>query len=139
MPGNVGYSRIQSVESYYGRSVSFLGEKSMNFDSSKAFDRLTSVHYSGTHHVADQPSHLIVQDTDLCRTRCLKEYRNPCIRFCPANVYEIIDSIDVIGDKQLKINPSNCIHCKTCDIMDPYQIINWVPPEGGGGPRYEGM
>ena len=96
-------------------------------------------HFSGTRHDEDQPSHLLVHDTDLCRTRCLEEYRNPCTRFCPANVYEIIDATDGSGGRQLQINASNCVHCKTCDIMDPYQIIDWVPPEGGGGPQYEGM
>ena len=108
-------------------------------DRKLTFDKATNVHYSGTSHDEDQPSHLLVHDTDLCRTRCLAEYRNPCTRFCPANVYEIIDATDGSGGKQLQINASNCVHCKTCDIMDPYQIIDWVPPEGGGGPRYEGM
>ena len=109
----------------------------LSADRKLTFDKATSVHYSGTSHDEDQPAHLLVRDTDLCRTRCLEEYRNPCTRFCPANVYEIIDVAG--GGKQLQVNASNCVHCKTCDIMDPYQIIDWVPPEGGGGPRYEGM
>jgi electron-transferring-flavoprotein dehydrogenase len=101
------------------------------------FDRVTGVHYSGTHHRENAPSHLIVHDTDICRTRCRVEYGNPCTRFCPAQVYEMVD--DGAGGQRLQINASNCVHCKTCDIMDPYQIIDWVPPEGGTGPRYEGM
>ena len=73
----------------------------------------------------------------MCATRCREEFGNPCIRFCPANVYEMVDAGD--GSKKLQVNASNCVHCKTCDIMDPYQIIDWVPPEGGGGPQYDGM
>jgi electron-transferring-flavoprotein dehydrogenase len=106
-------------------------------DRTLTFDRVTSVHYSGTRHREDQPSHLIVHDLDICRTRCVVEYGNPCTRFCPANVYEMED--DGQGGKRLHLNPSNCVHCRTCDIMDPYQIIDWVPPEGGEGPRYIGM
>jgi electron-transferring-flavoprotein dehydrogenase len=58
------------------------------------------------------------------------------VRFCPANVYEIVEDK---GARRLQINASNCVHCKTCDIMDPYGVITWVPPEGGGGPQYDGM
>ena len=102
------------------------------------FDKLTNVHYSGARHEEDQPSHLRVADTDICRTRCRVEYGNPCTRFCPAGVYEMVD-LDSPGGPRLHINASNCVHCKTCDIMDPYQVIDWVPPEGGGGPQYDGM
>jgi len=104
-------------------------------DRELTFDKLTNVHFSGTRHEEDQPSHLLVH-TDVCHTICGTEYGHPCIRFCPANVYEMIPSAD---GPRLQINASNCVHCKTCDIMDPYQVITWVPPEGGGGPRYEGM
>jgi electron-transferring-flavoprotein dehydrogenase len=100
------------------------------------FDKLTNVHFSGTRHEENQPSHLLVH-TEVCHTICGKEYGHPCLRFCPANVYEIVP--DGNGEPRLQINASNCVHCKTCDIMDPYQVITWVPPEGGGGPRYEGM
>jgi electron-transferring-flavoprotein dehydrogenase len=99
------------------------------------FDKLTNVHFSGTRHEEDQPAHLLVH-TEVCSTICGEEYGHPCVRFCPANVYEIVP--DKEGPR-LQINASNCVHCKTCDIMDPYQVITWVPPEGGGGPRYEGM
>ncbi|MCA9751867.1 MAG: 4Fe-4S dicluster domain-containing protein, partial [Gemmatimonadetes bacterium] len=85
-------------------------------DNVKIFDRLTNVFQSGTMHEEDQPVHLLVADTDICRTKCATEYGNPCQYFCPAAVYEMHD-----GD--LHINASNCVHCKTCDIMDPYQII----------------
>ena len=100
------------------------------------FDKLTNVHFSGTRHEENQPPHLLVH-TEVCHSICGKEYGHPCLRFCPANVYEIVP--DGNGDPRLQINASNCVHCKTCDIMDPYQVITWVPPEGGGGPRYEGM
>ena len=110
---------------------------SFKHDRTLTFDRVTGVHYSGTHHREDAPSHLLVRDTDICRTRCRVEYANPCLRFCPANVYDMVD--DGAGGRKLQINASNCVHCKTCDIMDPYQIIDWVPPEGGDGPQYEGM
>ena len=99
------------------------------------FDKLTNVHFSGTRHEEDQPAHLLVH-TEVCHSICGKEYGHPCIRFCPASVYEIVTGSD---GPRLQINASNCVHCKTCDIMDPYQVITWVPPEGGGGPRYEGM
>jgi electron-transferring-flavoprotein dehydrogenase len=104
-------------------------------DRQLTFDKLTNVHFSGTRHEEDQPSHLLVH-TEVCHTICGNEYGHPCIRFCPANVYEIVPGTD---GPRLQINASNCVHCKTCDIMDPYQVITWVPPEGGGGPRYEGM
>jgi electron-transferring-flavoprotein dehydrogenase len=100
------------------------------------FDRLTDVYHSGTRHEEDQPCHLHVLDLNICVGRCVVEYGNPCQYFCPAAVYEMVEDK---GGRRLKINFSNCVHCKTCDIADPYQIIDWVPPEGGGGPNYEGM
>ncbi|MCU1308864.1 MAG: Electron-transferring-flavoprotein dehydrogenase [Acidobacteriaceae bacterium] len=108
-------------------------------DGKLTFDKLTDVYHSGTKHEEDQPSHLVVHDTNICATRCTVEFGNPCQNFCPASVYEMEDAADVPGGKQLRINASNCVHCKTCDVMDPYQIITWVPPEGGGGPNYDGM
>jgi electron-transferring-flavoprotein dehydrogenase len=105
-------------------------------DGKTTFDRLTDVYHSGTRHEEDQPCHLIVLDPGICVDRCVREYGNPCQYFCPAAVYEMAMEKD---QPKLKINFSNCVHCKTCDIADPYQIINWVPPEGGGGPNYEGM
>jgi electron-transferring-flavoprotein dehydrogenase len=105
-------------------------------DGKLTFDRLTDVYHSGTRHEEDQPCHLKVLDFNVCSTRCVKEYGNPCQYFCPAAVYEMVK--DGAGLK-LKINAANCVHCKTCDIADPYQIIDWVVPEGGGGPNYEGM
>jgi electron-transferring-flavoprotein dehydrogenase len=140
LPAHPGHRRVQTLESYY-RGAPPLPDSvttPVKADRRLTFDKLTNVHYSGTRHIEDQPSHLIVHDTDICRTRCREEYGNPCQRFCPAHVYEMVDAEDGSG-KRLQINASNCVHCKTCDIMDPYQVIDWVPPEGGEGPQYEGM
>lgn len=100
-------------------------------------DRLASVYFASTEHDEDQLVHLRVQDTNICIERCTREYANPCTRFCPANVYEIVTGDD--GNRRLQINAANCVHCKTCDIKDPYQIIDWVPPEGGSGPNYQNL
>ena len=108
-------------------------------DGKLTFDKLTDVYYSGTKHEEDQPAHLVIHDTTICNERCVTEYGNPCRHFCPANVYEMTEASDTPSGLQIHLNASNCVHCKTCDIMDPYQIITWVPPEGGGGPNYEGM
>ena len=133
-----GHARMARLANYYrtGRPDPDDTSNAVTVDRTVTFDKLTNVHYSGTRHDEDQPVHLLVQDTDVCRTRCREEHGNPCVRFCPANVYEMVDDGD---GHRLQINASNCVHCKTCDIMDPYQIIDWVPPEGGGGPDYEGM
>jgi electron-transferring-flavoprotein dehydrogenase len=108
-------------------------------DGKLTFDKLTDVYYSGTKHEEDQPAHLVIHDTDICNERCVKEFGNPCKNFCPASVYEMVEASDTPSGLQIHLNASNCVHCKTCDIMDPYEIITWVPPEGGGGPNYDGM
>jgi electron-transferring-flavoprotein dehydrogenase len=107
-------------------------------DGKLTFDKLSDVYHSSTHHEEDQPSHLRIADFDICNNRCTAEYGNPCQHFCPAAVYEMEEQADGSG-KRLKLNPSNCVHCKTCDIADPYEIITWICPEGGGGPHYDGM
>ncbi len=98
-------------------------------------DKLTGVYLSKTLHREDQPSHLIVHDRDLCVRVCYPTYGSPCTRFCPGNVYEMAAD-ETTGRMQLKLNPSNCFHCKTCDIKDPYENITWTCPEGGEGPGY---
>jgi electron-transferring-flavoprotein dehydrogenase len=136
--GDPGHKRMQRIEDYYGiqkRNV-LMASNFVAPDRKKTFDKLTNVHYSGTQHDEDQPVHLLVH-TEVCHTICGDEYGHPCTRFCPANVYEIVDN--GTGGRRLQINASNCVHCKTCDIMDPYGVITWVPPEGGGGPQYDGM
>ena len=104
-------------------------------------DRLQGVYYAATEHDEDQPVHLKVADTSICITTCAEEYDNPCTRFCPANVYEIVSDVRPDGSegKRLQINAANCVHCKTCDIKDPYKIITWVTPEGGSGPNYQNL
>jgi electron-transferring-flavoprotein dehydrogenase len=105
-------------------------------DGTLSFDRLTNVSFSGTNHEEDQPCHLRLKNNDVPITVNLDQYDNPETRYCPAGVYEII-----VNDNkpQLQINAQNCVHCKTCDIKDPTQNINWVTPQGGGGPNYQGM
>ncbi len=107
-------------------------------DGKLTFDKLSDVYHSGTRHEENQPSHLHIADFNICNGRCIVEYGNPCQYFCPAAVYEMETDSGGQG-KHLRVNSSNCVHCKTCDIADPYQIITWVPPEGGGGPHYDGM
>ncbi|PZR56662.1 MAG: electron transfer flavoprotein [Candidatus Meridianibacter frigidus] len=104
------------------------------------FDKLTDVYNSGTMHEEDQPCHLKIADLNICRDRCSAEYGNPCRHFCPAQVYEPMFTQSNGGfEGRLQINFTNCVHCKTCDIADPYQIITWVPPQGGEGPVYTGL
>ena len=97
-------------------------------------DKLTGVFRSGTQHEEDQPCHIIIENPDVCTLQCYDSYRNPCTRFCPGEVYEMEE--DPSGTRRLKLNPSNCLHCKTCEIKDPYKNITWTCPEGGGGPNY---
>ena len=135
--GHAGHDRMQTLATYYRQGpVPAAPSNATPIDRTLTFDKVTNVHFSGTAHEEDQPAHLLVH-TDVCQSICGPEYGHPCIRFCPANVYEIAHEAD--GTPRLQINASNCVHCKTCDIMDPYAVITWVPPEGGGGPQYNGM
>lgn len=102
-----------------------------------SFDRLTSVFLSNTNHEEDQPIHLTLKDADVPIRVNLALYDAPEQRYCPAGVYEIVDTDT--ATPRLQINAQNCVHCKTCDIKDPIQNINWVVPEGGGGPNYPNM
>lgn len=147
LPGHEGYAQMEKLVDYFGRDVP--GFERPRYDAKLTFNKLDDVFRSGTKHDENAPCHLHVADTDICATRCAHEFGNPCQYFCPANVYEMIPaaagsqqiSKDGFSDsgKRLQINFANCVHCKTCDIMDPYQIIDWVPPEGGGGPVYTGL
>jgi electron-transferring-flavoprotein dehydrogenase len=100
-------------------------------------DRVSFVFFAGNAHEESQPVHLKVADTRICVERCTQEFGNPCERFCPAGVYELVD--DGNGGRRLQINAANCVHCKACDIKDPYEIITWTTPEGGSGPNYQSL
>jgi len=101
-----------------------------------SFDRLTNVSFSGTNHEENQPCHLTLKNEDVPIKTNLELYDNPETLYCPAGVYEIVTNDN---KPQLQINAQNCVHCKTCDIKDPTQNINWITPQGGGGPNYQGM
>ena len=107
------------------------------YDGVITFDKPSSVYLSGTNHADDQPNHLLLNDKDLSTNFTIEEYDEPAQRYCPAGVYEVEFDND-LQKKILKINSQNCIHCKTCDIKEPSQNIEWVTPEGGGGPIYSG-
>jgi electron-transferring-flavoprotein dehydrogenase len=130
-----GHERMEKLAEHQNNGTRY---ENVKFDKQLTFDKITDVFHAGVAHNEDQPSHLHVLDTEICATRCAEEYGNPCQRFCPAAVYEM-EFNSKTERKELKVNFSNCVHCKTCDIADPYQIINWVTPEGGGGPNYKGM
>ncbi len=120
-----------------GRSFLERHQKDLVFDKVTTFDKETDVFFSGTKHDEQQPSHIVVPSADVCQT-CLDEYDAPCQRFCPAQVFEI--SKDPKSQKRsLTLHPSNCVHCKTCDIKDPYANVTWLTPYGGDGPEYENM
>ena len=134
--GHAGHERMKTLRWHYGAPPASLApSNATTVDRRLTFDKVTNVHFSGTAHDEDQPPHLLVH-TEVCSSICGPEYGHPCTRFCPANVYEIVQEP---AGPRLQINASNCVHCKTCDIMDPYAVITWVPPEGGGGPQYNGM
>jgi electron-transferring-flavoprotein dehydrogenase len=109
------------------------------YDNVYTFDKVTAVALAGSSHEVDQPHHLHVEDTSICVNRCTQEYGNPCESFCPAAVYEMMPDDAHPGQKRLVIHHENCVHCKTCDVADPYAIITWVTPEAGGGPDYTQM
>lgn len=108
------------------------------YDGELYVDKLTGVYLSKTMHREDQPSHILIRDPKICLDECRRMYRNPCVRFCPGNVYEI-ETDESSGQHKLKLNPSNCLHCKTCDIKDPFANIIWTCPEGGEGPGYTSL
>ena len=105
-------------------------------DNILTFDRLTSVSFSGTNHEENQPVHLVLKDPNIPVNENLPKFDGPSQRYCPAGVYEFVEENNT---KMFVINAQNCVHCKTCDIKDPAQNINWTVPQGGGGPNYPNM
>jgi electron-transferring-flavoprotein dehydrogenase len=106
-----------------------------SYDGDLYIDKLTGVYLSKTMHREDQPPHLIIHDMQVCSDKCYPKYGCPCTRFCPGEVYEL-ELDKETGKARIKLNPSNCFHCKTCDIKDPFGNITWTCPEGGEGPGY---
>ena len=135
LPARPGHERMRPLRERYPAGT----PAPQKFDGTLTFDKLADVYLSGTKHDEDQPVHLVVTDPSVCATKCREEYGNPCQHFCPASVYEMVADESKPGALRLQINASNCVHCKTCDIADPYQVITWVPPEGGDGPDYKDL
>jgi electron-transferring-flavoprotein dehydrogenase len=135
LEGHSGHARMERIQRYFGSEDPHPPAK-VKYDGQYTFDKVTNVYNGGVIHEENQPAHLLILDTEVCITRCTEEYGNPCFHFCPAQVYEPQPTADGRGRVPF-LNFTNCFHCKTCDIMDPYQVITWVPPEGGGGPDYK--
>ncbi len=132
-PGHKAYLKLDQLPPSKREPEKF------EFDGKLTFSKEHLVGFSGTQHEVDQPSHLVVADKNLCSDVCTLEYGNPCESFCPAAVYEMVPDDQQPGKKKLFIHHENCVHCKTCDIADPYQVITWTTPEGGEGPDYTQM
>ena len=138
-PHKKDHEHMLTTESFtkrFGRKPG-QSQAGLKFDNKYLYDKLTDVYKSGTKHEEDQPSHLVIADFDICNSRCTEEYGNPCQYFCPASVYNMVE--EQTGKLTLELTPSNCVHCKTCDILDPYQVIRWVTPQGGEGPNYTNL
>lgn len=131
------YKRCQPVKELSGRTFLERYKDKLAFDNKTTFDKETDLFYSGTKHNEEQPSHIVVPSADLCQ-ECIKRYDAPCQRFCPSKVFEIVADPQT-GKKKVVLHPANCLHCKTCDIKDPFENAVWRPPYGGDGPKYESM
>lgn len=132
-PFSADFEHVERLAHYTGGD-----DGPIKYDGSYLVDKLTDVYNSGTNHDEHQPAHLKIIDTEICATTCREEYGNPCTYFCPAQVYNMREN-EESGRLEMEVDFANCVHCKTCDIRDPYQVITWVPPEGGEGPEYGHM
>jgi electron-transferring-flavoprotein dehydrogenase len=138
MPSHVDSKTTEKVVDFWGADPFSRPENQLpKPDGELFFDKLSSVYLTGTMHDEDSPNHLLLKDGDICREICEPQYKSPCNHFCPAAVYEMVPSTQYAGKKELQINFTNCIHCKTCDIKCPFENIDWTVPEGGGGPKYK--
>jgi electron-transferring-flavoprotein dehydrogenase len=132
LKNKVDYKQLRRLDEFQSPDRNWDSERTL-----KPRDRTAAVYFAATTHDDAQPAHLKVHDTSICADQCAKEYGNPCQNFCPAGVYEMVDNGN--GGKKLQINASNCVHCKACDIKDPYAQITWTTPEGGSGPNYTNL
>jgi electron-transferring-flavoprotein dehydrogenase len=132
-PFEADYGHMKTIREYYANGPQL--DTKLEFDGKYLVDKLTDVFLSGTTHDEHQPAHLKIVDTEICATTCREEYGNPCTKFCPAQVYNMVENT-ASGRLEMRVDFSNCVHCKTCDIRDPYQVITWVPPQAGEGPEY---
>jgi len=128
------YKKLEDIKAPFCKKFA----KELLFDKQLTFDKVTDVYFSGSKHDEEQPCHLRVLDINLCRDICIPKYGGPCQHFCPAEVYEIVTDPKT-GKKDLHLHPANCVHCKTCDIKDPFGNIEWAVPYGGDGPEYENL
>jgi electron-transferring-flavoprotein dehydrogenase len=126
------YTQLRRLDEFSSPDRHWQAEREL-----KPRDRTAAVYFASTTHDEGQPVHLRVRDTGICADQCAQEFGNPCQNFCPAAVYEMVDNGQ--GGRRLQINASNCVHCKACDIKDPYGIITWTTPEGGSGPNYSNL
>jgi len=129
-----------TMEEDYKNCLTIEGLKGKNepaLDNIAASDKETALFYSGTKHNEEQPSHIVVPSSEICRA-CIAKYDAPCQRFCPADVFKIVVDPET-GEKKVELHAANCLHCKTCDIKDPFENAIWNPPYGGDGPKYENM
>jgi len=137
LPAKEDYKHYRPLKSFNGDTFMNKMKDELSFDKITTFDKEMDIYYSGTNHDEEQPSHIQIVSTETCQT-CLEEFGAPCQRFCPADVFEIVEDTKS-KKKSLTLHPSNCVHCKTCDIKDPYQNVIWNTPYGGDGPEYGTM
>ncbi|MDP3789995.1 MAG: electron-transfer flavoprotein:ubiquinone oxidoreductase, partial [Candidatus Omnitrophota bacterium] len=131
------YKSCRPIKELEGKTFLERNKDKLVFDDKLTFGKEADLLYSGTKHNEEQPSHIEVPSADLCEV-CIKKYDAPCQRFCPSKVFEIVTNPET-SRKTLTLHPANCLHCKTCDIKDPFENAIWRPPYGGDGPKYENM